>query len=111
MSKKKNSKNLVPCHGCGRHAREVDSKVVVWFCEHCFLENGNYNRYNAGMEMIKPLTDIKVKDILLGADNKQYQVIGKGEWFKEDKFFPVKSLDTKKEYVMGDFFFVKKVSK
>ena len=108
---KTNKKALVPCHGCGRHAREVDDKVIVWFCQHCFLENGNYNRYLAGMEMFKPLEDIHVKDHLLGANNEEYVVTGKGEWLRDDKYFPVKNVKTKKESIVGDFFFVRKLSK
>lgn len=109
--RKKTKKNIVPCHGCGRHAREVDDKVTVWFCQHCFLENGNHSRYLSGLPMIKPLEDIHVKDVLVGADNQEYIVTGKGEWIKEDKYFPVKNIKTKKERIAGDFFFTKRVSK
>lgn len=112
MSKtQKTKKTLVPCHGCGRHAREVDSKVVVWFCHHCFLENGNYNKYRAGIKMTKPLTDIKVHDVVLCADNEKYIITGKGVLVNEDKYFPAKNLVTKKERVIGDYFCVRKTVK
>lgn len=108
---KTRKKHDVPCYGCGRHAREVDDKVIVWFCRNCFVENGNYNRYKAGLKVFKPMENIKVKDVLVGADKNEYIVTGKGEWINGDKYFPVKNTKTKKEHFIGDFFFVKKVEK
>lgn len=109
MRSKKTRTNKVACHGCGRHAREVDDKVTVWFCNHCFTLTGNYLRWQKDMEMVKPIENIKVKDHLIGADGEEYVITGKGEWIKEDKYYPVKNVKTKKEFILGDFFFVRKV--
>ena len=97
------------CAGCGRHPAEVDADVKVRFCNNCFTVNGNYFKYLAGLPMVKPLEDVHVKDVVQGCDGELYKVLGKGEMFKGDKYFPCKRLSDKKEITLGDFFFVKKV--
>ena len=109
MKKKKSGDSLMPCTGCGRHAAPVDESVKARFCNNCFTVNGNYFRYKAGLEMVKPLKDIRVKDIVLGCDGEQYKIMGKAEVFKEDKYYPCKRLRDKKELVLGDFFFQEKL--
>lgn len=100
------------CTGCGRHAKLVDSGVVAYFCNHCFTINGNYLRYTKGQAMVKPLEGIRVKDILLGVDGKHYKVVGREDVSGEDKYFYCQLVgDKKKEVIiLGDFFFVEKVS-
>ena len=99
----------MPCTGCGRHAAIVDEAVKARFCNNCFVVNGNYYRYQAGLPMIKPLTNLKVKDIVLGCDGEKYKIIGKGELFKEDKYYPCKRLRDGEETILGDFFFQEKI--
>lgn len=99
----------MPCTGCGRHASFVDENVKARFCNNCFTVNGNYFRYKTGLPTIKPLTTIKVKDIVLGCDGEQYKILGKGELCNEDKYYPCKRLRDKKEMILGDFFFVEVV--
>ena len=110
-TRKTNKTRVVACHGCGRHAREVDDRVIVWFCNHCFLENGNLLRYKSDLPMVKPIENLRVKDHVIGANNEEYIITGKGEWICGDKYFPVKNLKTKQESFAGDFFFVQKVNK
>lgn len=100
----------MPCSGCGRHAKYVTADVHDWFCNHCFTMNGNYNRYKQGLPMILPLENIKVKDILLGANGKEYKVLGRGTHVGEDTFYPVMQLCNKEIMTLGDFFFVRKVN-
>ena len=111
MRNKKKKSNKMPCTGCGRHAVEVDENVKARFCNNCFTVNGNYFRYQVGLPMVKPLENIKVKDILRGCDNELYKVVGRGEVFKEDKYYPCIRLSDKKEITLGDFFFVSKEEK
>lgn len=106
---KKTRASMQSCHGCNRHKRFVDSDVTVFFCNHCFTMNGNYNRYLKGLPMIKPLENIKVKDLVVGADGDEYKVIGRGEQVGDDKFFPVQNTRTKEVFFLGDFFFTRKV--
>ncbi len=115
MTKKKNNAqreglHKMACTGCGRHAKLVDAGVTAYFCNNCFTMNGNYLRYCRGMEMIKPLEGIRVKDILLGADGKKYKVVGREDVSGEDKFWYVVPEGSKDPIVLGDFFFVEKVN-
>lgn len=105
----KRSTHMV-CTGCGRHKKFVSPDVTAYFCNHCFTMNGNYNRFKAGLETFKPLEGIHVKDILIGADGREYKVMGRGERIGEDTFFPVINIADKKKEILflGDFFFVRK---
>lgn len=96
------------CTGCGRHARYVDSEVTARFCNNCFTRTGNYLRYEKGLELIKPLEGIRVKDIVLGADGKKYIITGREDVSGEDKYYYCKEVGTKDTVVLGDYFFVRK---
>ena len=102
---------MMSCTGCGRHKKYVSDDVTAYFCSHCFMSNGNYNRYLKGLPLIVPMKDIHVKDILLGANGKEYKVIGKGEYLGEDKIFPVVENGKKDVVFLGDYFFIKKINK
>lgn len=108
-TKKTERSSKMPCTGCGRHAKFVTPNVTAWFCSHCFTENGNYNRYKAGLPCFKPCENIRVKDVLLGADGRNYKVVGKGYTQGEDKIYPVVREGTKEVIHLGDYFFVRKV--
>ena len=98
------------CTGCGRHAKLVDSGVTAYFCNNCFTCNGNYLRYLKGLDMIKPLENIHVKDIVIGVDGKQYKIVGREDVSGEDKYYYCQDLSNKKAdpIVLGDFYFVGK---
>ena len=101
----------MPCTGCGRHAKLVDDKVTAWFCNNCFTVTGNYLRWRKGLEMVKPLEGIKVKDIVLGLDGREYKIVGRENVSGEDKFYYCRRVDEKKgdDLILGDFFFVEKL--
>lgn len=96
------------CTGCGRHEKLVNKDVVAYFCNHCFLQNGNYNRHKGGYSTFKPLEGIRVKDRLVGADGNIYIVQGKHTTYGEDKVYPVKKDGSKELVFLGDWFFVSK---
>ncbi|MCM1260564.1 MAG: hypothetical protein NC222_06375 [Staphylococcus sp.] len=107
---KKIKNKLTACLGCGRHPKQVSDKSIAYFCSHCVHENGNYNRYRNGQELIKPLKNIKENDILLGANGKPYLVIKFSNELEEDKFYLCQQFFGKEEYQFcGDYFFVKKL--
>lgn len=102
----------MPCHGCGRHEKLVDANVNAYFCQNCFTVNGNYLRYLRGLDMVRPLKDIHVKDIVLGVDGRQYKIVGREDVSGEDKYYYCQDLSKKKAdpIVLGDFFFTEKLS-
>lgn len=95
------------CTGCGRHAKYVDEGVTAWFCNHCFTITGNHLRYNKGLDLIKPLENIHVKDHVIGIDGKEYIIVGKDSVIDGDKFYFVKEKGQKEILTVGDFFFVR----
>lgn len=113
MRKTKTSKrsNMMACCGCGRHKKFVSPDVVSYFCTHCFTMNGNYNRYKKGLPVFKPLENIRVRDVVICVDGKEYTVIGRGESIGEDKYYPVKAKGSKDVIFVGDFLMVRRVKK
>lgn len=109
MSKKSNkSIRKVSCSGCGRHPRFVGENVNEYFCNHCFLINGNYNRFKQGLPTFKPLTGIHIKDVCVGADGRSYKIVGKAGAIGEDRYYFAKRENEKDTVIIGDFFLVSK---
>lgn len=106
------NKRKLKCFGCGRHEKEVSAEVELYFCNHCIVNNGNYGRYQSGLEMVKPITNLKPNDIVLDASGKPYYILAKSYIAGEDTYYFCEQLYGKHDIVeLGDFCFYKKTGK
>ena len=107
----KNRKKL-KCAGCGRHEKEVSADTNLWFCTHCVIDNNNYNRFQNGLPLVKPIPNLKANDIVLDSKGQPYLLLKKSYVSGEDTYFFCEQLFGKHETVeLGDFCFYKKTGK
>lgn len=87
MKKDKKEFRVVKCACCGRYEKQVDSRVVNWYCSDCSFGNGNFFRKQAGKPIIKPATGIKKGSIVKSVFGKDYKVLGIGYKFNNTTYY------------------------
>lgn len=105
MAKKNKDKNykVVKCSGCGRYEKEVDSKVVSWFCSDCSVGNWNFIRAKSGKDLIKPKV-VKKNTRVNTIFGKSGIIKGVGYKYKKTTFYII-DYGTKTQQIefIGDF--------
>lgn len=107
MKKKSVKKEFrtVKCAGCGRYEKEVDSRVVNWYCSNCFMGNGNFFRKQAGKKLVKPVEKVKKGTKVKSVFGKEYKIQGVGYKYNKSVYYvavPEEKSSTPFEF-LGDF--------
>lgn len=87
MKKEKKEFRTIKCACCGRYEKQVDSRVVNWYCSDCSFGNGNFFRKQAGRPIIKPATGVKKGSIVKSVFGKEYKVLGIGYKFQNTTYY------------------------
>lgn len=95
MVKKKEDFRVVPCSGCGRYHKSVDSKVVNWYCSNCFLGNGNFFRAQSGKKLVKPISKVKKGTKVKTVFGREGTVCGVGYIMDKTTYYIIEYPDSK----------------
>ena len=75
-TKKTEHSSKMPCTGCGRHAKFVTPNVNCLVLFTLFLQKMVTTQIQSrDFRVLKPCENIRVKDVLLGADGRNYKVV------------------------------------
>lgn len=111
MAKKKERGEfrIEKCAGCGRYEKQVDSRVINWYCSDCSFGNGNYFRNKAGRKMITPAKNVRKGSVVTSVFGKKYKVLDVGYVFKNTTYYFVVEHNSKNDVpcFLGDYQIVK----
>ena len=84
---KKSEFRIIKCAGCGRYEKQVDSRVVAWYCSDCSFGNGNAFRAQSGKKLVKPASNLKKGTIVRSVFGQEYKILGIGYKYNQTTYY------------------------